>query len=181
MAGTPGIIVQARLTSKRFPNKVLHPINGIPLILHTLKRLNGTTPYEIVVAIPDKTSNAGLEWLLVKEGWHVFKGYEEDVLKRFLDCSKVYKIDPIIRVCADNALIDPIEILTTMERYKATGKNWLAVGLGVQIFSQKALEWADKHCIRIEERQHVWTPLEGSINYPENIKQVEDYINGTSD
>ena len=173
-----GIIVQARLTSKRFVNKMLHPINGIPLILHTLKIIN-ELDFPIIVAIPNTTSNAGLKWLLNQHGYTVYKGWEEDVLMRFLDCAREYKIDPIIRICGDSTLIDPMEIIDTLSKYQRVGKNWLAVGLGVQVFSRKALEWANLHCSRIEEREHVWTPLQGTINYPEDVKIVEDYINGT--
>ena len=174
----PGIIVQARLTGKRFPNKMLHPINGKPLILHTLERLK-PLDFPIVVAIPDKFSNAPLGWILELSNYIVYRGYEEDVLMRFLQCAKEHNFDPIIRICGDSALISAAEILRTLDKYNKWGKNWLAVGLGVQIFSQKALEWADVHCSRIEERQHVWTPLEGTVNYPEDIKIVEDYLNGT--
>jgi len=173
----PGIIVQARMTSSRFPCKQIHPINGVPLILHVLDKLK-TVGFPIVVAIPDKSSNAGLAWILEENGCDVYKGEEEDVLMRFLKCARKWEFDPIIRVCGDSALIDRGEIIHTYDKYKMSGHNWLAIGLGVQIFSQKALEWADIHCCRIEERQHVWTPLEGSINYPEDIKIVEDYING---
>ena len=180
MAGTPGIIVQARLTSKRFPNKVLHPINGKPLILHIMSKLE-VIQFPTVVAIPSNSSNAGLEWLLTGNGYTVFKGNEEDVLIRFIGCAKKYEIDPIIRVCGDNAFIDVEEILRTLDKYIQFGKNWLAVGLGVQVFSQKALQWANQHCSRIELREHVWSPLESSKNYPEDIKIVEDYINGTKD
>ena len=35
-----GIIIQARLGSKRLPAKALLPISGLPLVVHTYRRAN---------------------------------------------------------------------------------------------------------------------------------------------
>jgi len=177
MVGNTGIIVQARLTGKRFPNKMLHPINNKPVILHTLERLE-PLGIPIVVAIPHQTSNGGLKWFLQDRGYNVFEGPEEDVLHRFVLCAEHYELNPIIRICGDSPIISRAEVIRTIKKYNEFGQNWLAVGLGVQIISFKALKWADTHCCRIDMREHVWTTLEGSINYPEDINRVEDYING---
>jgi len=133
LAGTPGIIVQARLTSKRFPNKMLARINGKPLILYTLDRLIPTT-IPIIVAIPSNTSNDGLAWVLEENGYIVFRGFEDDVLDRFLTCAKKFKIDPIIRICGDSSMISDKEVVETLQRFNNSPKQWLTIGLGVQIF-----------------------------------------------
>ncbi len=38
------IIVPARLASTRFPRKLLHPVRGLPLILHTARRVRSVAP-----------------------------------------------------------------------------------------------------------------------------------------
>lgn len=38
------IIVPARLASTRFPRKLLHPVRGVPLILHTARRIRSIAP-----------------------------------------------------------------------------------------------------------------------------------------
>lgn len=178
----PGIICQARLTSHRFPNKLLHPIHDEKsisrhLVLHHLNRLRGL-PYPLVVAMPGKFSNHGLDYFLKEKGYETFsiEQNEEDVLFRFLECAKKYRFDPIIRTCADSALISKDEIVDTLEKYYLRGRGWLAVGWGVQIISLRALHWAHMNDARMESREHVWSRLEMSINYPEDISSAEWFL-----
>lgn len=180
MTKKPGIILQARLTSKRFPNKMLYPVNNKPIIQHTLDRLKGL-PWDIVVAIPGKYSNQPLAWYLENKGYEVFMidHNEEDVTWRFVKCAEKYNFDPIIRICGDSVLISKDEIVDTMEKYNVWGNNWLAVGNGVQIFSYKALKWVNDNIVRMEEREHVWTPMELTINYPEDVDRYESQIKKT--
>ena len=48
----PTIIVPARLSSIRFPRKLLQKIDGIPLIIHTAKRIKEIAPeFDSVFAV----------------------------------------------------------------------------------------------------------------------------------
>ena len=52
------IIIQARLTSSRFPNKVLQKIGNFPLIEFLIKRLKSSKEIDqIVVAAPNNKKN----------------------------------------------------------------------------------------------------------------------------
>ena len=52
MSILPSIIVPARLASHRFPEKLLAPINGFPLILHTARNLKKEAPeFEVFFAV----------------------------------------------------------------------------------------------------------------------------------
>ena len=52
MSTLPSIIVPARLASQRFPEKLLAPIEGIPLILHTARNLKREVPeFEVIFAV----------------------------------------------------------------------------------------------------------------------------------
>ena len=55
----PIIIVPARLASVRFPRKSLQEVNGIPLIIHTARRLVDVAPeFDILFAdLPDALKN----------------------------------------------------------------------------------------------------------------------------
>ena len=44
------VIVPARYESQRFPGKVLHLIDGKPLILHVIERIEGADVHDIIVA-----------------------------------------------------------------------------------------------------------------------------------
>ena len=48
-------IVQARLNSTRFPNKVLADINGKPMIVHVLERAKQIKGVDLVVAAIPRT------------------------------------------------------------------------------------------------------------------------------
>lgn len=69
------IIVPARLGSQRFPRKLLHKIGGVPLILHTARRLRAVAP-----------------------GWPLYFAVAEDEL------AKVLRSDNFASVLTDPAL-----------------------------------------------------------------------------
>jgi CMP-2-keto-3-deoxyoctulosonic acid synthetase len=55
MSILPSIIVPARLASHRFPEKLLAPINGFPLILHTARNLKKEAPeFEVFLLWTEK-------------------------------------------------------------------------------------------------------------------------------
>ena len=47
------IIIPSRLEAKRFPNKPLAKINGVPMIIHSLKRALESNSGRVFVATPD--------------------------------------------------------------------------------------------------------------------------------
>ena len=48
------IVIPARYASTRFPGKPLHPLNGVPMILHTAKRAAESSAELIVIATDDE-------------------------------------------------------------------------------------------------------------------------------
>ena len=103
-----GIIVQARENSTRFPKKILHPIFKKPLIIKILERLKESKFKDvIIVAIPKNKKNTKLENLLIKNRYKIFKGSEENVLKRFYDAANSFKLDIIVRITSDCPFSDP--------------------------------------------------------------------------
>ena len=101
------LIVQARLTSKRFPNKVLNKINSknsLELIHEKLKKVKKIN--EIIFAIPNNKKNKDLESFLIKKKYKVFLGNEKNVLKRYYDCAKKNNLTTIIRLTSDCPFID---------------------------------------------------------------------------
>lgn len=54
MSKTPAIIVPTRLASTRFPRKLLHPVQGKPIILWTAERIRKVAPeYPLFFAVDD--------------------------------------------------------------------------------------------------------------------------------
>tara|TARA_B100000700_G_C15047710_1_gene858732 strand:- start:569 stop:2605 length:2037 start_codon:yes stop_codon:yes gene_type:complete len=169
------IIVQSRLTSVRFPSKVLKKIGNLTAIELLLKRIKRSKFLDkIIVAIPNNDKNTPLENFLVKKGFNVFKGSESDVLDRFYCAAKKFKLKNIARITADCPLMDPDIIDQTAKRYFKLKVDYLSNtnpatfpdGLDVEIFSFKALEKAWKFSKSSYDREHVT---------PYMIKNTKDF------
>jgi len=168
-----GIIVQARLTGSRFPNKVLSNLNGKPVILWVLERIK-LCNLPIVVAIPASKTNDYLEIFLKEKGYEVFRAHENDVLARFYLCAKKYKFDIIVRINADNPLIDPLDILECLEEFMMEKK--FVYKNHVWVFNYKMLKWAWKNCPEAATRNDVVRAFFNTVDYPEDIERLENWL-----
>ena len=84
-------IVQARLTSSRFPKKILKEIKGKSLIEILISRLKLSTKIDrIIVAIPKNNKEHILKSKLKKLNIQVFEGSENNVLDRYYKASKLF-------------------------------------------------------------------------------------------
>ena len=149
----PGIIIQARLGSSRFSNKVLSEIDGKKLIDIVLDECL-VTGLKTIVAIPHN-DNELYEHLYGFQGGKtiVFRGSENDVISRFYHCAKWADIDPIIRVCADAKNIKADLILQQYHNY-AKYKH-IVYGNFCEVFSFNELEHYYYNDKRPITREHV--------------------------
>jgi spore coat polysaccharide biosynthesis protein SpsF (cytidylyltransferase family) len=99
--------VQARMSSSRFPGKVLAPLNGKPVLAHLIDRLKAGVPVEaIVVATSDHRSDDPLAVYAATLGVQVFRGPLDNVFERFRLCLERYPCDWFYRISADSPLMD---------------------------------------------------------------------------
>ena len=101
-------IIQARSNSKRFKNKVLHLIYGIPIIQHVvnrIKRSKKTT--KLIVSSSLKKSDNNLISYLKKNRIKFFRGDLENVAMRLYETAKTNKAKFFVRISGDSPLIDP--------------------------------------------------------------------------
>ena len=101
-------IIQARSNSKRFKNKVLHLIYGIPIIQHVvsrIKRSKKTT--KLIVSSSFKKSDDDLISYLKKNRIKFFRGDLENVAMRLYETAKINKAKFFVRISGDSPLIDP--------------------------------------------------------------------------
>jgi aminopeptidase-like protein/spore coat polysaccharide biosynthesis protein SpsF (cytidylyltransferase family) len=104
-------IIQARMGSSRFPGKMLARLGGIPLLEWVVRRLlRATTLAQVVLATSDGAGDDALAELAASLGVQVFRGSEADVLGRFVGAARMAGADNIVRICADNPFIDPVEV-----------------------------------------------------------------------
>ncbi len=173
MIGKVGIIIQARLTSKRFPCKVIFPLfdghTVLEMMVDELKKVG----CPIVVAIPSTKPSIVLQQWCKDHNMDVFLGSEDDCTDRFLECAKKYKFDIIVRVCADTPLIKADDIKFSLERALVTDRY--TEGNGCFIFTRQMLEeaWHNDHLA--ERREGVSCSYMGArLDYPEDITKIQN-------
>ena len=169
------IFVQARITSKRFPKKILAEINGnkiIEILIAKLKKIKHVD--KIVILIPNTKKNKELSKLLEKLNIEVFKGSEKNVLERFYFAAVKFKAKNIIRITADCPLIDIKIINKTIKRFFSGDYDYATNtmpptfpdGLDCEIFKFSALKESWRKAKTPHQKEHV-TP------YIRNMKKFK--------
>lgn len=161
-----GIIVQARMGSTRFPGKVLTKIYKnntlLDVIIQNLKKLN----QKIIIATTNNYKDEEIVKVVKKHNLDYFRGDEQNVLKRFIDCAKKFKIKNIIRICADNCFIQNEFISSYLYKfnlrydyisYRVSNINGILThwGLFGEFVSLKALKIVQKRTNKKEYLEHV--------------------------
>ena len=101
-------IIQARSSSKRFKNKVLHLIYGIPLIQHVISRVKKSNKVsKLVVSSSLEKSDDNLIFYLKKNKIKFFRGDLKNVAFRLYETAKANKAKFFVRISGDSPLIDP--------------------------------------------------------------------------
>ena len=102
------IIIQARTGSSRLPKKVLLPFYENKSILDIIINRLSKNKYRIPICIAT-TDNINDDILFNKYNNHnnlyCYRGNENNVLKRFINCAEHYNKKTVIRVCSDNPFI----------------------------------------------------------------------------
>jgi|TARA_B110000037_G_C16970543_1_gene444840 spore coat polysaccharide biosynthesis protein SpsF len=101
------VIIQARIGSSRLPGKVLkthNNINSLDIIIKKLKKIKKIT--KIILATTKNTEDKIFFKYCKKRNIDIFRGNENDVLKRFYDCAKKFKSKNIIRITSDCPFVD---------------------------------------------------------------------------
>lgn len=107
-----GVIVQARMTSKRFPGKSMALLDGMPVIQHVLDRCIDIRPKTIIViAVPDTdASEPLLEFVDKNYSRDIVDnscGSEDNVLERFYKTALFFEFDVIVRITGDCPYLNP--------------------------------------------------------------------------
>lgn len=107
MNNNTAIIIQARTSSTRLPNKVLIPFfNNKGCLELLIERLKQHINVPIIISTSTNNKDYIIEELAKKLNEKYFRGEETNVLKRFIDCAKYFGVNNIVRVCSDNPFLD---------------------------------------------------------------------------
>ena len=167
-------IVQARLTSTRFKNKIFQKIGNLTIIEIILERLKKSKLIDqIVFAIPSSKSNDKLYEFLKKNHCSIFRGQEKNVLNRYFYAAKKFKANTIIRITSDCPLVDSKLIDKMLKIYLDEKPDYLSNivpptfpdGFDVEIFSFKSLKTAKNKASTVQELEHVTPYLKNSNKF----------------
>ena len=155
-------IIQARLTSTRFPQKILQKINNLTLIEFLVKRVKSSKKVDqVIVAIPNNKENRILKKYLKNVDF--FLGSEEDVLDRYYKSAKKFNAKTIIRICGDcpfvdSEIIDKLLLILENKNYDYVSNTinpTFPDGLDVEVFDFKTLKEVWKKAKSKNDREHV--------------------------
>ncbi len=145
--GMTGIIIQARLGSTRLPRKVLLPLNGKAVIAHVVDRCL-ETGFPVVLAVPEGEGRKF--WEPIGNRCLIYEGHPTDVLDRYYEVAKAFKLDPIVRITGDCPLVDPNMIQAIVKYYdEYSSDNYCSnchpirtvpKGMDIEVFPFKGLE-----------------------------------------
>lgn len=161
------VVVQARMSSARFPSKVLAPLRKLPLVVYLLKRIATSTRVQSsVLATSTMPDDDALVKAVEQAGFPVFRGSLDDVLGRFVGAARSRHADAAVRITGDCPLIDVGLLDRMVERFEQSDLDYLSNvspptfpdGLDLEIIRLKALEIAEKEARPGHQREHV-TPF----------------------
>jgi glutamate-1-semialdehyde 2,1-aminomutase len=180
-------IVQARMGSTRLPNKVMMPINGMPMIEVLLARLAKSAQINhIVLATSTDKRNTPLVEHVEKLGYTCVIGSESDVLNRYLLAAQKVQAEVVVRITGDCPLIDPALVDQAIIQFKADGVDYLSNvapatypdGLDIEVFTLKALERADRDSLDPFDHEHVTPYLRKPGLFKTSVIQHSEDLSG---
>jgi spore coat polysaccharide biosynthesis protein SpsF len=158
-------IIQARVRSSRLPRKVLLLLGRKTILENVVERVkNAKYIKKVIVATSDEKSDDEIAQLCKKKKFHCFRGSLNDVLDRYYQAAKKFKIKHICRITADCPLIDPKILDIAAKKYLKGRFDYVSTaypiatypdGLDTEIFSFEALEKSWKEAKLSSEREHV--------------------------
>ena len=102
-----GVVIQARMSSRRLPGKVLMPMAGRPMLEHLIERLKHLiAPAEILVATSVEEFDQPIVALCDVNCVACIRGDLKNVASRFRDVFGTFDFDAIVRVSGDSPLLD---------------------------------------------------------------------------
>ncbi len=156
--------IEARMTSSRFPGKVLMEACGKPMLQHMIERLQRVPSLDgIVVATTGNDADVSIVNLAQRMGVGFFQGSEYDVLLRVLHSARAYDIDVIVEMTGDCPLIDPALVEDCIRGYQVAGVDYVSNvlertyprGMDTQVFATEVLADVADRTDDPEDHEHV--------------------------
>lgn len=158
------VVVQARMSSRRFPGKVLAPFRGRPVFAHVRDAVRQALPdAPLLLATSDEPSDDPLALYARDLGVEVYRGALSDVLGRFQAVARLFPSQWILRLCSDSPLLDPVILQKVAETDRASGFDLVTTlhprtfpkGRNAELIRTSALQGLPPAELSAEDREHV--------------------------
>ena len=169
-------IIQARLNSTRLHNKILLPLSSKPMLSHCLERASRSKEInQLVVSCPKGEGGVIARAVAPFNVATIFESEanENDLIDRYIETAYAHNASIIVRLCADNPLVEPLEMDRAIRYYlhyprifvsnmHQHSKNSVAFltntgypdGIGCEVFSLSRLEWLSNRVQNASLREH---------------------------
>lgn len=189
-------IIQARLSSKRLPEKVMLHIMGKPIIWHIFKRLNYCNLLDnIVISTGESNNNQKICEFASNNNIPFYSGSETDLIDRLYQTAIKFHANVIVRVTADNPLTDPKIVDMMVSKFLEKNNQYDIVtnyqipsfpyGLNVEVYSLDVLKrlWKEITELKFREWFTIYIKNNSKLFKIFNIKNLRDlsYLRWTVD
>ena len=176
-----GGIIFARMNSSRLPGKAMIEINGITLIERVIERAKQISKIDhLCVATSIHEEDDIIASFSESKNVDVYRGDKNNVLKRYFDCAKIFRVRNIIRVTSDCPLIDPYLVKKMYKNFQRNKTEYLANtlpeknkkypdGSDIEIFTFAALKKMYKLRLNKHDREHVTNKFWDSGKFKKKI------------
>jgi spore coat polysaccharide biosynthesis protein SpsF (cytidylyltransferase family) len=175
------IIIQARISSTRFPNKIFAEIDDKPALFHVIDQCILSNVDKVILAIPKNQYSYFVDTQVhytSNDKFLIWQGSENNVLKRYYDAMNDSDADIIVRITSDCFLINKSHINKSLIFFKKNSFDYInnstvsrvlsedvpddyvsdtdtPDGFNVEVFSSESLIAAYQNAISKYDIEHV--------------------------
>jgi len=157
------LLIQARSSSTRLPDKVLYEINGKPLLQYIYSRLILLIRNSICVATSVEAKDDKIEEFCKNNNIQCYRGSLENVAKRMLDAVEYFNAHAFVRINGDSPLIDPKIVKKAIGIFENGSYDLVTnafprsfpVGQSVEVIRTSTFEKAYQKMTTIDHFEHV--------------------------
>ena len=185
--------------STRLPGKVMMKVDKTNTILsYLISQLKNSKKIDkIIIATTDLQEDEVIVNHAKILKTNLFRGNAVYVLDRYYQCAKKFSSKIIVRITADNPLIDPNIVDDIIKQFVKNSSDYITnanprtypYGTEVEVFSFQALEKASNNAKKPSEREHVTPYFHNNKNkfkisamkYSENISHLRWTVDREND
>ena len=190
-------LIQARMSSTRFPGKIMFETCGKTVLEHMVERVQYAKTLDTVAIITStQPEDDPIQALCERRGFLCYRGSLNDLLDRHYQAALSLYADIVLKIPSDCPLIDPEIIDAVVELFNHSKADYVSNlhpmsypdGMDVEVMKLSALrsawEKADKDIEREHTTPYLWDrglfkvanfDMPGGLDYSETIRLTIDY------